>query len=457
MSLPPPPLLLADAEDSALRRLRDRLGERVEVLLAEPREFPVLVHRVAGALGSGRPLRVYRCPAASPDRRSLLERLLAEARALHGGTVGTLLAREEEWMENILASAPRLVTLPSVEAWRGSLAGRAVLVAGAGPSLDHLAPFLPVLASRCTVIAAASALAPLARLGIDPAVVVVVEGRNRRSQLNGARHPGRTALVVAQHGHPSHLDPRFRALLRLDAAENGWFANLAPPPAAPFPTGGNVGTTALRLALHWGADPVILAGLDFAWPAGGASHAPGTASPPAGPEHGDFLEAPGTGGGTVRTTALLASYRANTEATLREFPGREVINPVRPGAARIAGTREEDPARLLPRLPALAPPAPEPPPAPPPPDRRRLHAALGELAADLDRVAAEARRLLAAGAGPAEFRARLGTLLARRPASLPAAILRGPLLAPGGDPRVAVSHRLRRGLDWLRRLAERLA
>jgi len=158
----------------------------------------------------------------------------------------------------------------------------------------------------------------------------------------------------------------------------------------------------------------------------------------------------------VRTTALLASYRANTEATLREFPGREVINPVRPGAARIAGTREEDPARLAANLPAASPGPPPTPPAPERPPRDRLRAALAELGDDLALVAEEARRLLEGGAGPEELRARLGALLAAHPASFPAAVLRGPLLAPAADPRETIPARLARGLDWLRRLAGRL-
>ncbi|GEM_PF-3826755 len=452
----PPPLVLADANDPALVDLRRRLGDRVDVVVADPAEYPVLVHRVAAALGAGRPLRVHRSPVASPDRRALLERLVNEARSLHGGTVGTLLARGDEWLDNIVEAAPRLVELPSVAALDGSLAGRPALVVGAGPSLADLAPVLPRLAARSIVVAAASALAPLARLGIDPHVVVLIEGKDRRDQLRAARRPEQAILVVAQHGHPAHLDPRFRALVRLDAAENGWFVRLAPPPAIPIATGGNVGTAALRLALLWGANPVVLAGLDFAWPAGTASHAEGAGSPPAGPEHGEFLEVPGTGDEPVRTTALLVSYRANTEATLREFPGREVINLVRPGAARIAGTREENASGLVANLPAGPPGTVEAPPTPPPPSRDRLRGALAELAEDLSAVAAAAHRLFEKGAGAEELRARLGALLAAHPASFPAAILRGPLLAPGTDPRETIPARLARGLDWLRRLAERL-
>ncbi len=452
----PPPLVLADAEDPALRDLRRRLGERVDVVVADPAGYATLVHRVAAALGAGRPIRVHRSPGAPAERRELLGRLIEEARALHGATVGTLLSRGDEWLGNIVAAAPRLVELPSVTSLDGRLAGRPALVVGAGPSLESLAPVLPLLATRCTVLAAASALLPLARLGIEADVAVLIEGRDRRDQLRAAPDPRRTLLVVAHQGHPAHLDPRFRALLRLDAAENGWFVRLVSPPAAPVPTGGNVGTTALRLALAWGADPVILAGLDFAWPAGRASHAEGAASPPAGAEHGAFLEVPGTGGHPVRTTALLASYRANTEATLREFAGRVVINPVRPGAARIAGTREEDPADVAANLPVASP---GPPPAPPSPGRpspERLRTALAGLADDLSGVAEEAGRLLQAGAGPETLRARLGTMLAAHPASFPAAVLRGPLLAPGRDPRETVPARLAAAVDWLRRLAEGL-
>ena len=453
---PLPPLLLADHEDRAVAALRRQAGERVEVLVPADGDESTAVQRIAAALGSGRPLRVRRSPGAPPERRALFERVLAGALAVHGETVGTLRGRADEWLDNIVAAAAHLVSLPPVAAMDGCLAGLPALVVGAGPSLDLLLPFLPAVAERAAVLAAGSALAPLARAGIVPDVAVVVEGRDRREQLAAAHRPKRTLLVVAQHGHPAHLDPRFRGLVRLDAAENGWFAALAGPPARPFPTGGNVGTTALALALAWGADPVILAGLDFAWPAEGASHAAEAGSPPAGAEHGKFLEVPGTGDAPVRTSSLLAAYRANTEAILRQFPGRVVINPVRRGAARIAGTLELPPERLVPARPALPRPALPDPPRPAPPAPARLAAGIEALARDLALVAREAARLREAGAGTEETRAVLAALLAAHPGSFPAALMRGHLLDPAADPREVVGERLARGVDRLRALARAL-
>jgi hypothetical protein len=118
----------------------------------------------------------------------------------------------------------------------------------------------------------------------------------------------------------------------------------------------NVGQIAFNIACHLGCDPIILAGMDFAFaPGGGLTHARDaalarstspvgedrgmTVGPKAGKadaEHGTVVFVPGYYGGQVPTSVSFQQYIKDLEETIRES-GRRVIDATE-GGARKTGT-----------------------------------------------------------------------------------------------------------------------
>jgi hypothetical protein len=87
------------------------------------------------------------------------------------------------YLENTLQNLPALLDARDVSALDGMAAGDALVLCGAGPSLDRLLPALRACRSRAWLVAIDTALRPLMAAGIVPDLVVSIDP----SSLNG-RH-----------------------------------------------------------------------------------------------------------------------------------------------------------------------------------------------------------------------------------------------------------------------------
>lgn len=213
-----------------------------------------------------------------------------------------------------------------------------VVVVGAGPSLDRALPVLRALRGRYALVAADTALPSLAGAGLAPDLVVCLEAQwaNLRDFLP-ARPPGtRLAFELAAHPDAARLFPDRIALFSSCFAPLGIVDRLQDAGLAPLriPALGSVGVAAAWMALRLTGSPVVLAGLDFAYP-GGATHARGApthlaslagASRLAPPGHAaaaalagrPLAWRPSAEGGRVRTDAVLQSYRDLLASVLRD-------------------------------------------------------------------------------------------------------------------------------------------
>jgi hypothetical protein len=157
---------------------------------------------------------------------------------------------------------------------------RPVLVAGAGPSLEAALPRIARARDRLTVLAVDTALPALTDAGLAPDWVYALEGQhyNLEDFLPG-RDPGLTLLcdlsscpaVLRLFPRRRPFATRFHPLALFDRLQA---AGLLPPELLPL---GSVGVTAVQAALRLTAGPVLLAGLDFCYPAR-RTHARGTPS-----------------------------------------------------------------------------------------------------------------------------------------------------------------------------------
>lgn len=239
-------------------------------------------------------------------------------------------AKQGLWLEHLALNFKHVLDYPDVSRLAGLARGRAALVVGAGPSLDASLSELRGIDRGCLVLAAASALGPLARAGVAPHLALAMEAKDESRQLAGA-DPAATVLAAASSSHPAHFSawPGAMALFHLQP----WVVDLIGAGSA-LPSGGHVGSVAFSLAILLGCHPIILVGQDLAYP-GGRRHASGRP----GGEEGEpppTVCVPAIGGGLVETSLVMQSYIAwyqeSAAYLARTQPGRRIINASAQGA-----------------------------------------------------------------------------------------------------------------------------
>ena len=255
------------------------------------------------------------------------------------------------WLDNLVHNFPGAFRLPDITNFSGVFRGIPALVLGAGPSLDQSLPLLPEAAGKCLVLGAASVLAPLDSVGVKPHLVAALEGKDESRQFQGV-DTERTLLAAASSGHFNHFLkwPGRASVFHMQP----WVSALSGQGLV-LPTGGHATSAAFSLAVLWGADPIILAGQDLAYP-GGRIHASGR---PGGEDYRlpDMSEVPAIGGGSVPTSAVMKSYlnwyQESASYMKSAHPERRLLNATSQGAF-IAGFEHGDLGQILGQLPKLS-------------------------------------------------------------------------------------------------------
>jgi hypothetical protein len=265
-------------------------------------------------------------PEVETVARDILERTRSRAHVDHQ----TRQSHGREWLGHLTRNIKQMVELPDATLLAGVLEGVPAVVVGAGPSLDLSLRDLAAAQGKALILAAASALGPLARAGITPHVAFALEAADESRQFAGAQQQ-RSILAAASSGHPQHFagwaGPK--ALFHLQP----WLAGLAGQGVC-LPTGGHATSAAFSLALLWGCDPVILVGQDLAF-TGGRTHAQNR---PGGEDEArpETTKVPAIGGGIVETSHIMLSYITwyqESASYLRvRAPERRVINATAQGA-----------------------------------------------------------------------------------------------------------------------------
>jgi hypothetical protein len=268
--------------------------------------------------------------AAEPGLVARARRLVREALSRASADRQTRTSLAGRWLDNLAENFQHVVQLPEATAPAGVLAGTPALVVGAGPSLDQSLSTLAKTPEDVLILAAASALGPLAGAEVRPAAAVALEGSDESRQFAGADHQA-TWLLAAASGHPAHFSQWRgpKALFHLQQ----WAARLAGAHLA-LPTGGHATSAAFSLAVLWGCDPIILVGQDLAY-TGGRIHAQGR---PGGEEEErpDTRRVRAIGGGEAETSAVMHSYISWYQETAAYLARRPVwpriINATAQGA-----------------------------------------------------------------------------------------------------------------------------
>ncbi|MFH1035735.1 MAG: 6-hydroxymethylpterin diphosphokinase MptE-like protein [Pseudomonadota bacterium] len=288
---------------------------------------PRMVYAPAGRLA------VYCHPAyrlAAPEVLAQAEEMVRRSHSRGQVERANRGAKQRQWLEHLASNFHHVLELTDLSRLARLGRGLTALVVGAGPSLDDSLPELRGIDQQCFVLAAASALKPLASVGVAPHVALAMEAKDESRQWEG-QDPTNTILAAACSSHPAHFAawPGERALYHLQP----WVAELLGCGQA-LPSGGHVTSVAFSLAILMDCHQVILVGQDLAF-SGGRQHARrrpgGEDDAPA-----NLVQVPAIGGGLIQTSLVMQSYIAwyqEAAAYLARRPGgAPVINASAQGA-----------------------------------------------------------------------------------------------------------------------------
>ena len=237
--------------------------------------------------------------------------------------------KQKTWWQHALDNFNLWTSVPEITPLANVFRGTPALVLGAGPSLEKSLPLLKNIRHKGLVLAAASAIGPMAKWGEKPHKVFALEGKDESRQFQQADFT-QTWLAAASGSHPNHFRQwqGSAALFHLEP----WFADLSRTTV--LPTGGHATSAAFAFAVLLGCNPIILVGQDLAY-VQGRQHAEGR---PGGEDEQrpPTLMVPAIGGGEVESSTVLQSYimwYQEAAAYLKErHPERRVINTTAQGA-----------------------------------------------------------------------------------------------------------------------------
>ena len=144
------------------------------------------------------------------------------------------------------------------------------LILGSGPSLDEVLPFVKDF--KGIIFASPSQLDILEKWEITPQYVVAVDSADNvgEEQIRPDRDCYGMTLLTHPYVSPKTLDAWHgnKRYFELQEADGGHFRDVYPWIKVPFPVCGSVNNTEVLIA-HWmGFGPIILAGVDYAFPGG---------------------------------------------------------------------------------------------------------------------------------------------------------------------------------------------
>ena len=222
-----------------------------------------------------------------------------------------------DMLSNLMSNLPSLFNGVPIGKMRGMLAGRPALCVSAGPSLDEALPVIRKLQDKVLLVALDSAISTLIPAGIRPQIVATCD--TRRINFEKLRpyiaHLRDSILVFVLESNPDNV----RAFLsphRLAVASDSVFVKSWLAPSfqidCNLPAMSTVSHTVIYSMMVMGADPIIVTGMDMAFP-GDKSHAKYSVNKYDIPAN-KIVEVQGTNGLSVRTYRPMIDYTRQLES-----------------------------------------------------------------------------------------------------------------------------------------------
>lgn len=282
---------------------------------------------------------------------------------------------------NVWMNLPAMLGQPGLRSVSDLWKGRPGVLVGAGPSLTRNVNRLAQVRDKVLIVCVDTAYRILESRGIEPHIVVAADPTELEVEhFQNLRLDGNPLLAFDPEVYPTVPNgvPWRKLILNLEKSQTTrWFEQTCGTWGL-YDKGGSVAHTAWMVLEELGADPVILIGMDLAFPPGGGqTHAEGAALsravdavPENAPEttlgpHAATQDAqqetlvwvPGIMGGKVPTSEVMALYLNTFQEKFAETR-RRVIDATEGGAFK-AGTAVETLERALQAQVSMAGPTPE--------------------------------------------------------------------------------------------------
>jgi len=241
-----------------------------------------------------------------------------------------------EWVRNRLYNMAYTITTPSIRGLKDKLAGIPAVIVGAGPSLEADIEHLRELKEHAFIIAAGTSILSLKHFGIEPHLIVTMDGGEWNYHLFQRVDINNIPLLYVPQVEHRVLEHSSNHLLHVffnTDVTSVYLADLrAEDPI--FRSSHSVTATAIQAAVYCGCGEIIFTGQDLSYPEENV-HATGAYNTK---EYNQLildsanLEVENVNGGFNRTTVSMQLTLADIEEFVASYPEIRFINTSRKGA-----------------------------------------------------------------------------------------------------------------------------
>jgi len=267
--------LCVEGDPQLARLSRERmpgalLGDpRLVFIEASTRSGMVEAARALGRFRRSSVLKLSGAAQAISTEGAAAAAILQAEYAAYWRSKATLLGMGRLWARNIFRN---LAALPDMELSAFPRIDRPAVVCGAGPSLEGSLGLVSSLRDELFVVACDTSLPALLESGIEPDLVVCLEGQAYNLADFTPAGSRRLAIAADLSSHPAtfRLGPGARHLTAVEIAPSPFLRRVAGLglPLLPCPPLGSVGVHAVHLVRQLTGAPVLVTGLDFSFEAG---------------------------------------------------------------------------------------------------------------------------------------------------------------------------------------------
>ncbi|MFA5384587.1 MAG: 6-hydroxymethylpterin diphosphokinase MptE-like protein [Eubacteriales bacterium] len=255
----------------------------------------------------------------------------------------TLMRFSFDWTENFLYNLPATIQAPDVDVLCGPFKGVPGVIVAAGPSLDKNIRLLKEIKNKAVIIAAGTAFKAVLSIGMEPDIVVTVDG-GEPNAANFENVEVKDSVLIFSPVTYKSIPANFKGPKIVGAYDPyfmTWLERFIDEKRTLLKGGPSVANVSFDLAVKAGLDPIIFIGQDLAYTEG-KTHSQRTIYKGRNLSGNEQLvEVEGYGGGKkVETSLSLACFLHWYEEEIPLVKDHiKIINSTE-GGARIPGTEE---------------------------------------------------------------------------------------------------------------------
>jgi len=239
----------------------------------------------------------------------------------------------KKWRRNIIHNIPYIMDHPKVSNFFNSFKNIPAICVAAGPSLDKNIDQLKNAKNKALIICVGTSLKPLLEKGIEPDIVVSVDGNLANYKHFEGIEDIPNSYLFAELGNHYKIQNIWndkQVFLTMKRNFSGWIEELKGE-YTPIHTGGTVAHTMVDLSYRFGANPIILMGQDLAF-SENRTHARGTTYEDNKSNGENLIEVEGVDGKKVLTNKGYLSMLSYFNNYFAKRPGRIYIDATEGGA-----------------------------------------------------------------------------------------------------------------------------